>query len=230
MAAPLKIASWNINSVRFRLASVQRFLAEEQPDILCLQETKVINNDFPEGPFRQLGYNFQKLNGQPMHHGVAIISKMRLSDDNRLDWQANGEARRITISNNGDADQHLEITSYGELALAPEASDQAHPAFSKMFVKTEVGPNGDVIFAERKKRSPGEPDMHIAHLIVDSSNTARRTEVETDRRAFIGRRRNGSRTRRRSGPRKGPAQVRRSRLLGNLDFRGAGADGARSPT
>lgn len=97
MAAPLKIASWNINSVRFRLASVQRFLAEEQPDILCLQETKVINNDFPEGPFRQLGYNFQKLHGQPMHHGVAIISKMRLSDDNRLDWQANGEARHVGV-------------------------------------------------------------------------------------------------------------------------------------
>ncbi|MGQ3179647.1 MAG: endonuclease/exonuclease/phosphatase family protein [Blastomonas fulva] len=93
MATPLKIASWNINSVRFRLDSVQRFLAEEQPDILCLQETKVINNDFPEGPFRQLGYNFQKLNGQPMHHGVAIIAKVRLSDDNRLDWQANGRHR-----------------------------------------------------------------------------------------------------------------------------------------
>src|SRR3546814_3225271 len=66
----LKIASWNINSVRFRLELVERFLREEQPDILCLQETKVINNDFPAGLFRQLGYNFHVIHGQPMHHGV----------------------------------------------------------------------------------------------------------------------------------------------------------------
>src|SRR3546814_9995436 len=69
----LKIASWNINSVRFRLELVERFLREEQPDILCLQETKVVNNDFPAGMFRQLGYNFHVIHGQPMHHGVAIL-------------------------------------------------------------------------------------------------------------------------------------------------------------
>jgi len=97
MASPLKIASWNINSVRFRLELVLRFLTEEKPDILCLQETKVVNAQFPEGPFRQLGYNFQVLNGQPMHHGVAIIGRIPLHADERLDWQANGEARHIGV-------------------------------------------------------------------------------------------------------------------------------------
>src|SRR3546814_10087822 len=90
----LKIASWNINSVRFRLELVERFLREEQPDILCLQETKVVNNDFPAGMFRQLGYNFHVIHGQPMHHGVAILSKIPIREDLAYDWQDNGEARR----------------------------------------------------------------------------------------------------------------------------------------
>ena len=69
----LKIASWNINSVRARIDLVTRFLQEEAPDILCLQETKVTDDIFPGGVFRQMGYNHHILHGQPMHHGVAII-------------------------------------------------------------------------------------------------------------------------------------------------------------
>src|SRR3546814_18308959 len=97
MPQTIKIASWNINSVRARLDIVERFLQEEAPDILCLQETKVVNQTFPEGPFRQLGYNHQILHGQPMHHGVAIISKIPIREDDRFDWQANGEARHVGV-------------------------------------------------------------------------------------------------------------------------------------
>jgi cyclic beta-1,2-glucan synthetase len=101
--------------------------------------------------------------------------------------ESDAEARRLTIFNEGTEDRFIEVTSYGELVITSDDSDSAHPAFSKMFVKTEIGPEGDVIYAERKKRSGSEPDMHVAHLIVDSSNTARDTEAETDRRTFIGR-------------------------------------------
>src|SRR5882762_5668630 len=72
----LKIVSWNINSVRFRIEIVERFLREVSPDILCLQETKVIDGDFPTTPFRALGYHHIFLHGQRMHHGVAIISRV----------------------------------------------------------------------------------------------------------------------------------------------------------
>ena len=57
MSDTLKIVSWNINSVRARMDIVERFLTEEAPDILCLQETKVRDDQFPEGMFRRLGYN-----------------------------------------------------------------------------------------------------------------------------------------------------------------------------
>jgi exodeoxyribonuclease III len=97
MAKTLKIASWNINSVRFRIDIVERFLNEEAPDVLCLQETKAENSVFPLDAMRRLGYPHIVLNGQKMHHGVAIISKIPLVEDASHDWQDNGEARHIGV-------------------------------------------------------------------------------------------------------------------------------------
>ena len=97
MTTTLRIASWNINSVRFRIEIVERFLRDHAPDILCLQETKVVDGQFPEGAFRQLGYNHIALNGQPMHHGVAIVSKVPMHNRTVEDWQANGEARHVGV-------------------------------------------------------------------------------------------------------------------------------------
>ena len=93
----LKIASWNINSVRARLGIVERFLTEEAPDILCLQETKVRDAEFPREMFERLGYRHLVLCGQPMHHGVAIASRLPIQEEARFDWQANGEARHLGV-------------------------------------------------------------------------------------------------------------------------------------
>ena len=93
--ARLKIASWNVNSVRARAGIVERLLIEQAPDILCLQETKAIDGAFPGDLFHRLGYPYHLLNGQKMHHGVAIISRLPLHDDARHDWQDNGEARHV---------------------------------------------------------------------------------------------------------------------------------------
>jgi exodeoxyribonuclease-3 len=97
MQSNLKVASWNINSVRARIGSVEKFLTEEQPDVLCLQETKVVDGDFPREMFERLGYTHVVLCGQRMHHGVAIISKLPMREDDRLDFQANGEARHCGV-------------------------------------------------------------------------------------------------------------------------------------
>ncbi len=93
----VKIASWNINSVRFRIEIVEQFLRDEAPDVLCLQETKVIDGDFPEAPFRALGYDHIIKHGQRMHHGVAIIARVPVVEDDRFDWQANQEARHVGV-------------------------------------------------------------------------------------------------------------------------------------
>ena len=116
MANTLKIASWNINSVRFRIDIVEKFLRESAPDILCLQETKVMDGDFPAATFRALGYPHLALNGQRMHHGVAIISKLPLHDHNRLDWQANGEARHLGVTlDNGLRIENVYVPAGGDV-------------------------------------------------------------------------------------------------------------------
>ena len=97
MTDRLKIASWNINSVRFRRDIVEQFLREQSPDVLCLQETKARDDDFPHDLFAPLGYIHRAINGQPMHHGVAILSRIPLTEDLRNDWQDNGEARHIGV-------------------------------------------------------------------------------------------------------------------------------------
>lgn len=97
MTETLKIASWNINSVRFRLGIVEQLLRDEAPDILCLQETKVEDGAFPRVEFHALGYDHVLLHGQRMHHGVAIVSRLPLIEEERRDWQANGEARHLGV-------------------------------------------------------------------------------------------------------------------------------------
>ena len=93
----MKIVSWNINSVRFRIGIVEQFLREVEPDILCLQETKVIDGDFPHAPFHALGYRHIVVHGQRMHHGVAILSRVKIEEDDRFDWQDNREARHVGV-------------------------------------------------------------------------------------------------------------------------------------
>jgi len=127
MSDTLKIASWNINSVRVRLDIVERFLREESPDILCLQETKVLNEQFPSGLFRQLGYNHQVIHGQPMYHGVAILSRVPIHEDHRHDWQDNGEARHVGVMlENGVRLENVYIPAGGDI---PDA--KLNPKFAQ---------------------------------------------------------------------------------------------------
>lgn len=94
----LRIASWNINSVRARLPIVRQLLETEAPDILCLQETKVEDGGFPHALFEELGYFSRVLRGQRNWHGVAILSRVQLVEDApHHDWQGNGEARHAGV-------------------------------------------------------------------------------------------------------------------------------------
>lgn len=75
----MKIATWNVNSVRARIEHLLNWLRKESPDIVCLQETKCINEAFPSFLFDELGYNIY-LNGQKSYNGVAILSKIAVDD------------------------------------------------------------------------------------------------------------------------------------------------------
>nr|MBA3446320.1 DUF3131 domain-containing protein [Pseudaminobacter sp.] len=138
-------------------------------------------------PKRAPGEQAQTLFSDDKASFIKTVGALRSEVDCIVVSEGNGEGRRITIWNDDETDRHIEVTSFVELALAPEASDSAHPAFSKMFVETEIASGRAAIFANRRKRAAGEPDIHAAHFITDSSGSTRGTEAETDRRAFIGR-------------------------------------------
>jgi exodeoxyribonuclease-3 len=74
----LRIATWNINSVRLRIEMVCRFLSEAKPDVLCLQEIKCRNGEFPSKAFKAAGYRHMHVVGQKGWHGVAIVSRRKL--------------------------------------------------------------------------------------------------------------------------------------------------------
>ncbi len=75
----MRIATWNVNSVRARLPRLVPWLEEHRPDIVCLQETKVEDDKFPREPLEELGYDIV-LHGQKTYNGVAILSRRRIED------------------------------------------------------------------------------------------------------------------------------------------------------
>lgn len=71
----MRIATWNVNSIKQRLDNIVSWLASRQPDVVCLQETKCIDQDFPTERFEELGYNVA-IHGQKAFNGVAVLSKL----------------------------------------------------------------------------------------------------------------------------------------------------------
>ncbi|MEE4287735.1 MAG: exodeoxyribonuclease III [Erythrobacter sp.] len=93
----VSVATWNINSARLRLPIIEKYLAHEAPDVLCLQEIKCQEAQFPARALADLGYVHQAICGQKGYHGVATVSRLPIREVSRHDWQDNGEARHIGV-------------------------------------------------------------------------------------------------------------------------------------
>src|SRR5262249_48936180 len=76
---PVKVATWNVNGIRARVPTVADWLAAKRPDVLCMQETKVMDDDFPFEELTRLGY-VVKVSGQAGYNGVAIASRLPVSE------------------------------------------------------------------------------------------------------------------------------------------------------
>src|ERR671917_1708448 len=99
----MRIATWNVNSLKVRMPRVEEWLAYAQPDVLCMQETKVADAAFPALAFQALGYESAHC-GQGQWNGVAILSRIGLDDvvDGFADGEAaDAEARLITATCGG---------------------------------------------------------------------------------------------------------------------------------
>lgn len=97
-ARRLRIATWNINSLRLRLALLQRLISELDPDVICLQETKVPDELFPHAAFPELGYPYVAARGMKGYNGVAILSRLPLTVlDTAPDWCGKGDCRHLEV-------------------------------------------------------------------------------------------------------------------------------------
>ncbi len=95
----MRIATWNVNSVRARLPRVLEFLERQRPDVVCLQETKCLDEAFPREPLEDAGYQIASF-GQKTYNGVAILAKKRIEDVARgiQDGVEDVEARVISAT------------------------------------------------------------------------------------------------------------------------------------
>ena len=97
------------------------------------------------------------------------------------------ELRRINIANRGHKRRVIDLTSYAEVVLAPPAADATHPAFSKLFVQTEIARSRQAILCTRRPRLSAEHPPWMFHLAVVHGSAIGETSYETDRSQFIGR-------------------------------------------
>jgi exodeoxyribonuclease III len=92
-----RITTWNINSVRLRLPTLQRLCAETSPDIVCLQETKTPDADFPLAPIKAMGYEYCFFTGMKSYCGVAILSRLPFSTPTIHEWAGKKDCRHISV-------------------------------------------------------------------------------------------------------------------------------------
>ncbi len=114
------------------------------------------------------------------HQGIETRTELVVSADDPV------ELRRVVVTNHCDTRRTLSATSYAEIVLSPPATDSAHPAFSKLFVQTEIDPALQAIFATRRPSTPDDPTPWFFHLAL-ISGSAGAVSFETDRMRFIGR-------------------------------------------
>lgn len=105
----MRIATWNVNSVRARLPRITPWIEQHQPDVLCLQETKVVDEQFPHEPFEDLGYVVQTF-GQKSYNGVAIAANREFEVLQRgFPGDSEDEQKRLIA---GQVDDFLVVNIY----------------------------------------------------------------------------------------------------------------------
>ncbi|MFO1170576.1 MAG: exodeoxyribonuclease III [Hyphomicrobiaceae bacterium] len=109
----IRIATWNINSVRIRTHLVRRLVKLASPDVLCLQEIKCEAGEFPRKVFERMGYPYIEIAGQRGYHGVAVLSRFPLARLGAEDLHGTGEARHLGVSLGiGRAREPLEVHNF----------------------------------------------------------------------------------------------------------------------
>ena len=158
----MRLVTWNINSLRLRLPLLQRLLQEEQPDVICLQEIKVQDSEFPEAALKALGYPHILRHGMKGYNGVAILSRREFLAKDPQNWCAKNDSRHGRVILSGDLDlQNFYIPAGGDIPDPKKNEKFAH----KLKFLDEM----TAYFQNRrsKKKSIMVGDLNIAPLEHD---------------------------------------------------------------
>ena len=183
----LTLATWNINSVRLRIGLVAKFLAGHAPDVICLQETKCRDSEFPAAAFRELGYEHLAVNGQKGYHGVAIASKLPFAAIERRGFCDKGDARHIGVVVRPKDGGNVSVHNFYVPAGGDEPDPDLNPKFAHKlafldemadWIRADKVAGRDAIMLGDLNIAPLETDVwnHKALLKVVSH-----TPIEVDR-------------------------------------------------
>ena len=159
----MRLITWNVNSVRLRSELACRLLAEQQPDVLCLQETKTPDELFPREAFASLGYRHMLVHGMKGYNGVAILSRVAFVRAATRAWCARADCRHAIVELPGGIELHNIYVPAGGDIPDPDANPKF--AHKLQFLDELTG-----WFAA--ERTPGRAmialgDLNIAPLETD---------------------------------------------------------------
>lgn len=177
----LKIATWNINSVRLRHPSVARFLEQAKPHVICLQEIKCRDEQFPTAAFKKMGYRHLHVVGQKGYHGVCFASRVKL-DPVELRICPRSEARSAAVRVDG-----VEIHNLYVPAGADVPDPEVNPKFQhkldfldamRSYYAKRKAQGGPLVLVGDLNVAPGEHDVWSHKQLL---NVVSHTPVETNR-------------------------------------------------
>ncbi|HEU0222261.1 MAG TPA: exodeoxyribonuclease III [Paracoccaceae bacterium] len=179
---PVTVCTWNINSLRLREGLVRRLIAEEAPDILCLQEVKAPVEKMPLEVFRALGYQWVVARGQKSYNGVAILSQLPIEDAGYHDFCGNGDARHVAarlpngvivenfyVPAGGDVPDAVENPKFGhKLRFLREMRDRftaARPQGAILVGDLNIAPREDDVWSHKQLLTVvSHTPIEVAHL------------------------------------------------------------------
>ena len=176
----MRIATWNINSVRLRINHVLRFIKEHGIDVMCLQETKTPDENFPHNEFENFGFKNQYYRGEKSYNGVAILSKLDFKEIKHINWCGKNDTRHIYVK----LKSNIELHNFYVPAGGDEPDTIKNPKFEhKISFLNEMS---DFFLKNTKKNKILVGDLNIAPFENDVwshkqlLNVVSHTPIETD--------------------------------------------------
>ena len=138
-------------------------------------------------PFGVAGTDDDVVFGEDRAEFVHTDGRLLTTTEVLVSGEDDGEVRRVSLTNSGRHAREIELTSYAELVLTTPATDDAHPAFAKMFVETEYVAEFGALIATRRTCSRDEAQVWAAHFVVVEGEILADQQYESDRSRFVGR-------------------------------------------